>query len=213
MTEERRLDSPEWWGSRTKANGISAEASDYSEWTHSRRLEFIADRVWGTVVDIPSGVGLLDVRHGPFDAYVAVDFAAESLDAYVENAVTPDHRTILHDLSDGLPDLLELDVGVRWRRPVGGLDDRYDWAVVCGLTPCGYLFEDESAMPNLVVGLLESCSNVLINFPWSGVKHTEWIRPWSIDGVMASLLDAGVQVQVEFGYLPHEFAVVATRKP
>ena len=183
-----------FWDARAKEMGHTPSAVGNSEWSHSRRMALVR-RLLGvpsrlSVVDIGSGVGMLDKYVGPFRSYLGVDWSIEALAISSQNAVTQDHHTLQWDLSRGLPDIGSFDV-----------------ALAIGVTPCGWLFSSPDAVVAFMRGMLRLAPRGVINVMWDRVESPDEPARFSIDDILMAAKARGVHGVLHFGDLPHEFMI------
>jgi len=191
-----------WWNKHVTENGVTAAASDYSEWSHERRLAQIVAIMEIKdgchclhVVDVPCGVGLLDKKYGPFAAYDGIDFAAEAC-ALAKKSMTEDSRITHGSVLD--PNAIEK---VR----------RGDWVVASGLFCFESMFKTSADVATMIEILLTKAQyGVIANFPWMHAVNQD-VMTWRIEDICEALFDKKMNSIVHVGYLPHEFMIVVTR--
>jgi len=138
-------------------------------------------------MDVGSGVGLLNLREGPFRRYFAVDFSQKALDLCSADG----------KLLASLPD--DLDKVVEFAR----LND-VDWTVCCGLTT-GSVFH--SGIRRIVEPLYEASRvGLVVNFRNSLVIQEEGLFGSAPGVVLEDLSD--LCPSLDQHVLPHEFFIV-----
>jgi hypothetical protein len=186
----RDFKNVEWWNEKAKKHGRTAAASGYSEWSTPKRFGAVAKHLGARdrVADMFAGVGLLEMTHGPFERYVAFDFAESAL---------KQARADLH-VRYTMPEDFGMALSVC-------KEEKIDWIVFCG----GFMFELVIGERNPVDFVREAFKvarvGVIANFASSHVEHESDLLSYDAMDVCNQLRD--LRPSLDQSYLPHEFMI------
>ena len=194
------LVSKSWWAERALKFGYSAEANGYSERSAGVRVPEIVKLVTklagakASVLDLPSGNGMLGAAMPDLSRYVAVDFSGESL-ALVRSRDCA-YETIQADAFSP-EDRMWVEQRVQ----------KVDVVVCVGLTMLGHVRDVDGVID--LVGWLHSMakSGCIVGFAYAGFPQDPWIVSFGLE-VVDAIKQAGFKASLHGGYLPHEFMVV-----
>ena len=190
LPDQSHIDKVEFWNDKCVAHG--SEFNGYSQWSTVRRFKAISRKMdkQSRVAELFAGAGNFELYEGPFNFYLACDWAEKPL------ALSRADRKVKYDITKDFETALSACA-----------EEKIDWIVLCG----GFMMRHigENVDP---VSILKKCFDVakigvVANFQSDQIAYPPGHECFGHNPLELLQQLTPLRVSLDQGYLPHEFLI------